>query len=55
MRLSDAKNELRAIGVSISKKDGEYRVSRAGTKGDTGVYFTDDLRDAVITAKHQWA
>jgi hypothetical protein len=55
MRLSDAKHELRAIGVSINKKDGEYRVALAGTKGDVGVYFTDDLRDAVITAKRQWA
>ena len=53
MRLSDAKNELRVIGVVLTKRDGEYRaVKRGGT--EASAYYTDDLRDVVSTAKHQW-
>jgi hypothetical protein len=50
MRLSDAKNELRALGVVITKKDGEYRVNRRGA-GEGPAYYTDDLRDAVATGR----
>lgn len=46
--LKEAKKELNAIGMSISKRDGEYRVNYKGGKESTA-YYTNDLGDAVST------
>ena len=48
MKLKDAKRILKEIGMSISKKDGEYRVNYKGGKESTA-YYTDGLDDAVST------
>ena len=50
MNLADAKNELRPLGVVLTKKDGEYRVNRRGA-GEGPAYYTDDLFDAVATGR----
>jgi hypothetical protein len=48
MTLAEAKNELRTIDVTLSKKDGEYRVNLRGA-GEGPAYYTNDLQDAVAT------
>ena len=56
MTLADAKNELRRHGVTLSKRDGEYRVSLPGgvtnTVSEGPAYYTNDLQDAVITGRN---
>ncbi len=42
--------ELNKIGVSIRKRDGEYRVNMIGGTC-TSAYFTDDLSDALGTGR----
>lgn len=50
MTLADAKHELRALDVVLSKRDGEYRVNRRGA-GERPAYYTSDLHDAVATGR----
>ncbi len=50
MTMQQAKVILRAIGVSIRKDDGEYRVNIIGGTELTA-YYTSDLEDAVATGK----
>jgi hypothetical protein len=50
MTLADAKEQLRPIGVVLTKRDGEYRVNRKGA-GEGAAYYTDDLWDAVATGQ----
>lgn len=48
MTLEQAQEQASRLGMSISKRDGEYRVNfKFGTE-DTA-YYTDDLEDAVGT------
>ncbi len=51
MTLKAAKAELKQIGFTLTKLDGEYRVKSATDKTPGAGYFTDDLADAVSTAK----
>lgn len=41
--------ELRGLGMTITKRDGEYRVTLRGL-GESNAYYTDDLADARRTA-----
>lgn len=52
--LKDATKTLSSIGISLSKKDGEYRVAHKGTRRDdtySEAYFTSDINDAVTTGR----
>lgn len=50
MTLATAKKHLAAVGCTLTKRDGEYRVRLKGAKPGAGDgYFTDDLVDAVET------
>lgn len=49
MTLAQAKEKLKTISYSLSKKDGEYRINSIGGKEATA-YYTNDLDDAVNTA-----
>lgn len=51
MTLKTAKAELAAVGCTISKTDGEYKVRLKGSPVGHG-YFTTDLDDAVATGRH---
>ncbi len=55
MTLGLAKIKLRQVGMTLTRKDGEYRVNIAGGKEATA-YYTDDIEDALNTglaiAKH---
>ena len=44
------KQALRAIGFSLRKRDGEYRVNFTGG-GEATAYYTDDRADALDTAR----
>lgn len=49
-----AKTHLAAMGISLSKSEGEYRVAFKGTRRDdtySEAYFTDCLKDAVLTGE----
>ena len=52
MKISFAsvKAELNKIGVSVRKRDGEYRVNTIGGTS-ASAYFTDDLTDALGTGR----
>lgn len=50
MTLSDAKKLVRTLGMVISKNDGEYKVNFSNGQENTA-YYTDDLDDAILTAK----
>lgn len=50
MTLADARHELHALDVILTKKDGEYRINRRGA-GEGPAYYTDDLFDAVATGR----
>lgn len=49
MTISEAKAKCRALGFSLRKKDGEYRLNLVGGTEATA-YYTNDLDDAVGTA-----
>jgi len=51
--LKDAIKLLAAKSISLTKKEGEYRVNVKGGKEATA-YYTNDLDDAIGTALHQW-
>ena len=50
----EAMAQIRAIGASVTRKDGEYKVNIPGGTEATA-YYTDDPRDAVGTAKAMMA
>lgn len=50
MTIKQATFELRQVGVTLRKKDGEYRVNVKGAS-ELHAYYTDDLADAVATGK----
>jgi hypothetical protein len=50
MTIREAKQILKPLGMTLSKRDGEYRVNfRSGGEGPA--YYTDCLIDAVETAQ----
>lgn len=53
MTLRDAQQMARDLQMVIRKIDGEYQVKlRAWSWDAAGVYFTDDLDDAIETMKY---
>lgn len=48
MTIREAKAELRKVGVTLNKRNGEFRVNLAGGSEATA-YYTDDLDDAYCT------
>jgi len=56
--LAEAKTILRGHGMTLSKRDGEYRVNFGPDPGGGGAhseetaYYTDNLFDAVMTGLH---
>lgn len=58
MKLKEAKDVLRPLGLSINIKWGEYRVAPLITqtmpprKSEDWAYYTNDLDDAVSTGRH---
>lgn len=50
MTIKQATFELRQVGVTLRKKDGEYRVNVKGAS-ELHAYYTTDLDDAVATGK----
>ena len=54
MTLKQAKAILKTYGLSISKRDGEYRVSNPSMdwkRREDCAYYTNDITDAVNTAE----
>lgn len=47
----EAKKRLADFGMTLRKKDGEYRVNFLGGK-EAEAYYTDDICDAVDTGIH---
>jgi hypothetical protein len=57
--LKEAKLLLKKLNISITKKDGEYRVNYFSHCGgllrmEATAYYTTDLQDAVDTAKREF-
>lgn len=50
MTIKQATFELRQIGVTLRKQDGEYRVNAKGAS-EVHAYYTDDINDAVATGR----
>lgn len=50
MTLKQAKKTLKAIGITIRKNDGEYRVNIINGTEATACY-TNDIEDAIGTGK----
>jgi hypothetical protein len=54
MNLKTAQSAVRAYGLMLVKRDGEYIVKEPDVPVDHGsTYFTDDLEDDVSTARIQ--
>jgi hypothetical protein len=54
MTIKNAKNMLRALGYTLSHRDGEFRVAPIdGTPAtrEARAYYTDDLDDAISTVR----
>ena len=52
--LATAKKELAALGMSLRKSEGEYRVTFRGVKpgrAEDVAHYTDDIDDAVATGR----
>lgn len=49
--MAHAKDVARTYGYSIRKRDGEYLVDRIGAREGRATYYTNDLSDALDTAK----
>lgn len=49
--LAQAKASLRAVGVTINKRHGEYRVNLRGGREATA-YYASDIEDALNTGLH---
>lgn len=50
LKLKDCQKEATAMGLVLTKTDGEYRINFKGGKEATA-YYTDDLEDAMNTGK----
>lgn len=50
LTLAEARARLRAIGWTIYKQDGEYRINPKGASEESA-YYTTDLADAMLTAR----
>jgi hypothetical protein len=50
LTLKQAKRELRALGYTINRQHGEYRVNLLGGE-EVSAYYTTDISDAVGTAR----
>jgi hypothetical protein len=48
---TEAKETVRRLGFTLTKQDGEYRVAIPGDREHQSSYYTDDLDDAVETAR----
>lgn len=57
MTMTEAVKLLKTWGVALTKnEDGEYRIAKGtGRAAERSAYYTDDLVDAVETARVQWA
>lgn len=51
LTLKQAKLTLSLLGLSLRKRDGEYRVNYLNGLEVTA-YYTDDISDAVTTGQH---
>lgn len=54
LTLAAARQQLRAIGYTLTKVDGEYGICPSELRGSSrelGTYYTNDLSDAVATAQ----
>ena len=54
MTLTQAKDALNRMGVTIKKTDGEYKINYKNTSDDTTSYYTNCLYDAVNTATNYY-
>ncbi len=50
LRFDFVKSELASLGMTITRKDGEFKVRRKGAPNGEG-YFTTDLNDALDTGR----
>lgn len=50
LTLADARTRAQSMGMSLTRKDDEYRVNFRGGCEDTA-YYTNDLADALATAR----
>lgn len=48
LTLANVKSTLAALHITITRRDGEYRVNYRG-RGEPTAYYTTDLRDALDT------
>ena len=51
MTLTEAKAAIKALGMTIRRENGEYRVAFKGKDSETSAYYTTDISDAVSTAR----
>jgi len=51
MKLDQIKINLRSLGLTIRKTDGEFRVAFRGNGHEDSAYYTDDLQDAYDTGR----
>lgn len=54
MTILQDKDALRRVGVTLRKRDGEYRVNFLGG-GEATAYYTNDLEDALGTGQRMSA
>lgn len=47
----EAAAQLRYIGLTLRKRDGEYRVAFRDTDDEASAYYTNDRDDAVATGR----
>jgi hypothetical protein len=52
LTFSDVARYVRALGFTLSKQDGEYRLCPKGA-GEAKAYYSDDLTDIAGTC-HNW-
>lgn len=52
LTIAEAKRAARAIGYSLSKHEGEYRINKIGAL-EGSAYYTTDLEDALETARFE--
>lgn len=49
MTQQEARQRLNLNGMTLHKRDGEYRVNFIENAREATAYYTDDLEDAVLT------
>lgn len=54
LRFTETRVALKVIGVTLTRKDGEFRVNLKGAAEATA-YYTTDLDDALGTGQHMAA